>query len=392
MLWAKLSQSTENDYVDFKRQWYSGASARFDLIHDILCMCNSLTDSIERYIVIGVSENRETKEKTIHDVSNDANHRTQENITQTLRNHMPAIPHIEIVREPVGDKYIDIIKITPNVRDLPYVLHRTDNYQDENNRHHVLPIDWIFARDGSRNTGIGELCKKSVLEELFARKRGEHMPTNERFALYLDDLCGWERPKTSGVFSHDNLSEDAYYYTKNHKFKIVRGEVDDNCRYMQRREHVRCYEWLVGDTGLCKDYWDFRIRNHTCYDDFYEWFDVELVADGTIVDVLQIMKIHFKYYFFDNRINLPSDFYLPPKQYLAASGLRTKEQVKNSFIWKICKMLTHKDISRYVPDSHYDDLDNLLDYINWDYIQDVCLYRDANQEYMNQEPNDGHTS
>ena len=36
--------STENDYIDFKRDWYSGPEATFDLFHDILSMCNSLTD------------------------------------------------------------------------------------------------------------------------------------------------------------------------------------------------------------------------------------------------------------------------------------------------------------------------------------------------------------
>lgn len=47
-----LSQE-ENDWLDFKQEWYCN---NFDLIKDILCMSNSLSDKKERYIVIGVKD------------------------------------------------------------------------------------------------------------------------------------------------------------------------------------------------------------------------------------------------------------------------------------------------------------------------------------------------
>ena len=111
MLWDKLSASVENDYIDFKKEWYSKDKlGEVDLVHDILCMSNSLSDSIDRYIVIGVEEDKSNGSKLIHDISKDANCRQSANLIQTLRNYMSVIPNIELIREKVGKGFIDIIK------------------------------------------------------------------------------------------------------------------------------------------------------------------------------------------------------------------------------------------------------------------------------------------
>ena len=44
--------STENDYIDFKKQWYSDEKREIDMIHDIICLANSLSDKTHRYIFI----------------------------------------------------------------------------------------------------------------------------------------------------------------------------------------------------------------------------------------------------------------------------------------------------------------------------------------------------
>lgn len=382
MLWDKLSSSSENDYIDFKRQWYSGPSATFDMFHDILSMCNSLTDSNDRFIIIGISEDKKTQHKTIFDVSNDENHKTAENIIQDLRNYMPVPPSIEIIREEIEGKSIDIIKISPTLRELPYTLRKNFSYQDIKKKTHTLPKDWIYSRDGSRNTGINELCHKSVLEELFARKRGEHLPAQERFALYLNDFTNWKRPKTSGTFEFEDISEDNYFYKLNHKFKIVRHDLEDSHKRMQKKEDVLCYSWLVADTGICENYWNYRIQKKACYDDYYSWFDIELWVDNTLIEALQIMEFYFKYYFHDNDLNLPCHFYLPPENYLAINGLKTKADTQNSFIWKICKMLTYQEC---VPDCPYNSLDNLLDLINWKYLNNFIEYEKTHKDYMYKE-------
>lgn len=149
MLWDKLSGSTENDYIDFKREWYSNDKlGDVDLVHDILCMTNSLTDSFDRYIVIGVEEDKTTKEKIIKDVSGDNNCRQSANIIQTLRNYMSVIPNIEILREQTNNGFIDIIKITPSIRELPYVLNKACEAQKDNGKKVTLKRMDIFSEFG----------------------------------------------------------------------------------------------------------------------------------------------------------------------------------------------------------------------------------------------------
>lgn len=64
MLWDLLYTSTENDYIDFKQKWYEKTSkGKFDMVHDILAMANSLSDTENRFIFIGVAEHRETEKK-----------------------------------------------------------------------------------------------------------------------------------------------------------------------------------------------------------------------------------------------------------------------------------------------------------------------------------------
>ena len=144
MLWDKLSASVENYYIDFKREWYSKDKlGEVDLVHDILCMSNSLSDSEDRYIVIGVEEDKSNGSKLIHDISKDANCRQSANLIQTLRNYMSVIPNIELIREKVGKGFIDIIKIMPSARELPYVLNKECQAQKSDGKKVTVRKEWI---------------------------------------------------------------------------------------------------------------------------------------------------------------------------------------------------------------------------------------------------------
>lgn len=56
-----LLMEPESDYLDFKEKWYSGDKGTFDLIRDILCLSNSLSNSVFRYIIIGIKEEKAMK-------------------------------------------------------------------------------------------------------------------------------------------------------------------------------------------------------------------------------------------------------------------------------------------------------------------------------------------
>ena len=162
MLWDNLSASVENDYIDFKQEWYTNDKlGDVDMIHDILCMSNSLTDSFDRYIVIGIEEDKSTKEKIIHDVSADNNCRQSADIIQTLRNYMSVIPKIELIREKTNNRFIDIIKITPSARNLPYVLNKACEAQKTDGKKVTVKKEWIYSRNSDRNTPKDGCCTKA---------------------------------------------------------------------------------------------------------------------------------------------------------------------------------------------------------------------------------------
>ena len=49
-----ISLKQEGAYWDFKREWYS-QNKKDDLLHDIICMSNNLSNR-DAYIIIGVDE------------------------------------------------------------------------------------------------------------------------------------------------------------------------------------------------------------------------------------------------------------------------------------------------------------------------------------------------
>ena len=54
-----ISLKQEGEFWDFKRQWHENKA---DLLHDIICMANNLTDN-DGYIIIGIDEKISPKPK-----------------------------------------------------------------------------------------------------------------------------------------------------------------------------------------------------------------------------------------------------------------------------------------------------------------------------------------
>lgn len=378
MIWDKLKNSTENDYIDFKMKWYDGTTAKLDMMQDILCLSNSLTDSPTRYLVIGIKEHKVTKEKIFNDISNDKNFRTSEDIVQLLRNYMTVIPNIEVVRENINDNYIDIICITPKYRDLPYVLNSNIEckyIEDSKQKIKILIKNGVYSRDCNCNTPKNELCSKVTLEELFVRKRGEHIPILERFALYLDDIDNWKHPQST----NGDTSENAYYYTRNHKFKIVRNA--DNDELHRTIFEVIDYYQLLMDTGLGENYWKYRTEGTgACYDDYYFPFSVELWADNTLIEVYDIVSIYLKHYNFDK---YRQGFYIPDRACLFKSydSIKNKKELEKTIEWKICKLLFKFDL---YPESVYKNKDAsiILDELNYDYLSNPSQYLKKNKALL----------
>ena len=378
MLWDKLSASVENDYIDFKREWYSKDKlGEVDLVHDILCMSNSLSDSEDRYIVIGVEEDKSNGSKLIHDISKDANCRQSANLIQTLRNYMSVIPNIELIREKVGKGFIDIIKIMPSARELPYVLNKECQAQKSDGKKVTVRKEWIYSRNSDRNTPKDECCTRTELEELFARKRGEHLPILDRFSMYLDDIENWKHPKSEYEIAE---SETAYYYTLNHKYKIVRSDREFDKTISLSIANT--YDELLTDTCLNEAYWNYKNTQNYCYDDCINLFNVELWADNTLIEVFNITGMFIKHFNYDRYYG---SYYVPNRMHLIESDitLNNSSDIEQLLVWKICKLLFYFNLydgCNLVTD----DASRILEILNYDYLQKPSEYRKRNEDWLYQ--------
>ena len=378
MLWDKLSASVENDYIDFKREWYSKDKlGEVDLVHDILCMSNSLSDSEDRYIVIGVEEDKSNGSKLIHDISKDANCRQSANLIQTLRNYMSVIPNIERIREKVGKGFIDIIKIMPSARELPYVLNKECQAQKSDGKKVTVRKEWIYSRNSDRNTPKDECCTRTELEELFARKRGEHLPILDRFSMYLDDIENWKHPKSEYEIAE---SETAYYYTLNHKYKIVRSDREFDKTISLSIANT--YDELLTDTCLNEAYWNYKNTQNYCYDDCINLFNVELWADNTLIEVFNITGMFIKHFNYDRYYG---SYYVPNRMHLIESDItiNNSSDIEKLLVWKICKLLFYFNLydgCNLVTD----DASRILEILNYDYLQKPSEYRKRNEDWLYQ--------
>lgn len=365
MPWNLINTSTENDYIDFKQKWYEDTKkGKLDMLHDILAMANSLSDSENRFIFIGVKHHKATDKKELNDVSLDPNKRTGEDIIRILRNYMPVPPAIEVLSKIIQDKYIDCIKITPCNRDLPYVLtFKGIEYEDDSKKKHSLPRNAVFSRYSGINEGSYEYASKAVIEELFARKRGENLPVLERFSLYLDDVKNWKKIRTGNTLT--------YYYVKNHKFKIVRVDNDDK---PIKTKEVPNYAYLL-DFGVCAEYWGYNQNGMSTYDDMFYWFESELWADNTPIETFIIASLYARYYFTDKfglESPITGDFFLPNtsdiRRLLYEDKNLTAEKLKNiiatSLQFKICRMMHICDHTGF-PTNLYNEY---LNFLNWEYF------------------------
>lgn len=378
MLWDKLSESVENDYIDFKREWYAKDKlGEVDLVHDILCMSNSLSDSVDRYIVIGVEEDKSNGFKIMHDVSSDVNCRQSANLIQTLRNYMSVTPKIEIIREQTDNIFIDIIKITPSARDLPYVLNKECQAQKSDGKKVTVKKEWIYSRNSDRNTPKDECCTRAELEELFARKRGEHLPILDRFSMYLDDIENWKHPKSEYEIAE---SETAYYYSLNHKFKIVRSNEEFDKTIPLSTANT--YDELLTDTCLNEAYWNYKNSQNYCYDDCINLFNVELWADNTLIEVFNITGMFIKHF---NNDRYYATFYVPNRLHLLESNqqINSSSDIENLLVWKICKLLFHFNLykgCRFATE----DASRILEILNYNYLQNPSEYRKQNEDWLYQ--------
>lgn len=198
---------TEGEYWDFKEYpyFYKGQTEpekkqkQNDLLHDIICMANNLSNKTA-YIIMGVSD----KPVQVTGISKFDNRWTQEMYQDFLSNKSWAgdsIPSVEL--RTINGGEIEVLIIN-NSSKVPFYL--TSRYMKVNDNQ-------IYVRKGARNTAINEQADIVDIEKLFEYRLGIRPFPKERAKNYIKDLRNWVKMKGSW----DN---ESWYYDKFPEYTI----------------------------------------------------------------------------------------------------------------------------------------------------------------------------
>ena len=173
-----ISLQQEGPSWDFKREWHDNQGK---LLHDIICMANSLSDE-SGIIIIGVDEE---DNYNIRDVSSDLNRKKTQDIVTFLRDKKFAggnrpIAHIESFT--LQNKTIDVLVVEKSDR-VPFYL--SDSFQ-------CVRANHIYTRVGDTNTPVDRSADPDKIEALWRIHFGLDKSALERFIILLDNPLDWD--------------------------------------------------------------------------------------------------------------------------------------------------------------------------------------------------------
>lgn len=194
-------QETEGEYWDFKEKpyFYEGQSKeeknkkKNDLLHDIICMANNLSNR-DAYIIMGIQD----KPVKITGVKQFSNKWTQENYQDFLQNLTWAgdmMPTVEF--RTINNGNLDVLIIKKSNR-VPFYVTKKYSKVRENR---------IYVRKGSKNTAIDSQAEIGDIEKLFEFRFGLTPFPKERVINYITDHDHWIEMK-------GNYETRSWYYEK----------------------------------------------------------------------------------------------------------------------------------------------------------------------------------
>lgn len=210
-----LHLGVEGEYWDFKEKpyFFEGQSdkdknkKKGDLLHDIICMANNLSNR-DAFIIMGIQD----KPVKITGVKQFSNKWTQESYQDFLQNLTWAGDMIPIVEfRTIHNGELDVLIIKKSNR-VPFYI--TKNYgKVRENR--------IYVRKGSKNTAIDSQAEIGDIEKLFEFRFGLTPYPKERVINYISDHGHWIEMK-------EDYETRSWYYEKFPEYTIELSRDPDN--------------------------------------------------------------------------------------------------------------------------------------------------------------------
>ncbi len=199
---------TEGNYWDFKREWHSNNA---DLLHDIICMANSLANR-DGYIIIGV----EDKTFTVCGVDQTVNRKNQQNVIDLLRQKPKwaggYIPEVYVKTIVIYEKELDVIVVKQSDNTPFYLL---EDYKNEGG---PLFKGAIYIRKGDSNTPKTSTADIYDTEMLWKRRFGLLYNPSQRAKHYLEDCDNWEM--VDGDADKEGVNRFFFYYKPDPDYTI----------------------------------------------------------------------------------------------------------------------------------------------------------------------------
>lgn len=180
-----IESKREGDFWDFKTEHHNNKA---ELLHDVICMANSLCKG-DRYIIYGVSD----KTYELIGATQGNVRRTQSDIIDFLRQQKFAgghIPNIELKTVMVNDIEIDAL-IIKDLTYTPYYITE-DKTEDKNGHRKTVRANYIYSRNGDSNTPMDKSTDIFTIECLWKKRFGLLLEPVDRFKMLLNDISQWD--------------------------------------------------------------------------------------------------------------------------------------------------------------------------------------------------------
>ena len=210
-----LHLGVEGEYWDFKEKpyFFEGQSdkdknkKKGDLLHDIICMANNLSNR-DAFIIMGIQD----KPVKITGAKQFSNKWTQESYQDFLQNLTWAGDMIPIVEfRTIHNGELDVLIIKKSNR-VPFYITKKCNKVRENQ---------IYVRKGSKNTAIDSQAEIGDIEKLFEFRFGLTPYPKERVINYISDHGHWIEMK-------EDYETRSWYYEKFPEYTIELSRDPDN--------------------------------------------------------------------------------------------------------------------------------------------------------------------
>lgn len=216
---SKLIQENEDEYHDFKKEWYS-PNKKDELIKDIFSFVNTAHHE-DCYLIIGVDDN-----KRVVGIENDENRRNTQKLTDFL-NNLPlannAIPRVIVESLTIEGHTVDVIVIK-DYKNVPIYLKEV--YPSKNSKihtkSHIYPGQ-IFCRLNDTNTAIDKTARDDLVEKLWKKRFGDDLTIEEKYKIKLLDIDNWQ-------YSEDGETRFLYKVDPNYCM-YLKDDIDEGVRF-----------------------------------------------------------------------------------------------------------------------------------------------------------------